>query len=229
MKQANLVLLRHGESIWNKKGIFTGWVDIGLSKKGETEARQAGRLLKRRGYIFDCAYTSVLKRAIRTLDLVLKEAHISKLPTTKTWRLNERHYGALQGQSKAAIEKEFGVKQFLAWRRGYTTRPPLLTKPMKGQCSPKACGLTLDEFPHAESLQDTYKRVIPVWKKDILPALKKGNNVIISAHGNSLRALVKYIDGISDQQITRLEIPTGKPLCYQISSRGVVQKKWYLK
>lgn len=229
MKQANLVLLRHGESIWNKKNIFTGWVDIGLSKKGEAEARQAGRLLKRRGYSFDVAYTSVLKRAIKTLALTLQAAHSPKVPTLKSWRLNERHYGALQGQNKLAIEKKFGAKQFLLWRRGYATRPPLLTRPMKGQCTAAACGLKASEFPQAESLKDTYKRVMPFWKKEIFPALKRGNNIIISAHGNSLRALVKYLDGISDQQITRLEIPTGKPLCYQITTKGSVQKKWYLK
>jgi 2,3-bisphosphoglycerate-dependent phosphoglycerate mutase len=229
MKQANLVLIRHGESVWNKKNIFTGWVDVGLSKKGEAEAKEAGRLLRRRGYSFDRAYTSVLKRAIKTLALATKAAGIDSLPTVKSWRLNERHYGALQGKNKKAIEKEFGTKQFLAWRRSYTARPPLLTKSMKGQCTPAACGLKASEFPKTESLQDAYKRVIPFWKKEILPGLKKGDTVLISAHGNSLRALVKYLDGISDQQITRLEIPTGKPLCYQITTKGIVQKKWYLK
>lgn len=229
MKQANLVLLRHGESIWNKKNVFTGWVDIGLSKKGEAEAKEAGRLLQRRGYSFDAAYTSVLKRAIKTLDLALQAARSPKVPIIKSWRLNERHYGALQGQSKISIEKQFGTKQFLLWRRSYNVRPPLLTKPMKGQCTAAACGLKISEFPQTESLQDTYKRVMPFWKKEILPALKRGEKIIISAHGNSLRALVKYLDGISDQQIVRLEIPTGKPLCYQITTKGNVQKKWYLK
>ncbi len=229
MKQANLVLLRHGQSIWNKKNVFTGWVDVGLSKKGETEARQAGRLLQRRGYIFDTAYTSVLKRAIKTLSLALQAAHSPKIPTHKSWRLNERHYGALQGQSKTAIEKEYGTKQFLLWRRSYSTRPPLLTKPMKGQCTAATCGLQPREFPQAESLQDTYKRVMPYWKKEIFPALKRGENIIISAHGNSLRALVKYLDTISDNKISQLEIPTGKPLCYSITKQGKVLKKWYLK
>lgn len=229
MEQANLVLLRHGESLWNKKGLFTGWVDIGLSKKGEKEARQAGRLFKQRGYTFDRAYTSVLKRAIKTLNLVRIEAKILKLPTVRSWRLNERHYGALQGKGKKAILEEFGPDQFQAWRRGFSTRPPLLLKPMKGQCSPRSCGLTISEFPKAESLKDTYNRVIPFWKKEILPALKKGENIIISAHGNSLRALIKYLEDINDTKIAELEIPTGKPLCYQISPKGEVQKKWYLK
>ena len=229
MKQANLVLLRHGQSIWNKKNVFTGWVDVGLSKKGEAEARQAGRLLQRRGYIFDIAYTSVLKRAIKTLALVLQAAHSPKISTYKSWRLNERHYGALQGQSKSAIEKKFGTKQYLLWRRSYSTRPPLLTKPMKGQCTPAVCGLQPSEFPQAESLQDTYKRVMPYWKKEIFPALKRGENIIISAHGNSLRALVKHLDKISDKKISQLEIPTSKPLCYSITKQGKVLKKWYLK
>ena len=229
MKQANLVLLRHGQSVWNKKNVFTGWVDVGLSKKGEAEAKEAGRLLHRRGYSFDLAYTSVLKRAIKTLSLTLKAAHSPKIPIKQSWRLNERHYGALQGKNKQAIEKEFGTKQFLLWRRSYAVRPPLLSRPMKGQCTPAQCGLKLSEFPQAESLKDTYKRVMPFWNKEILPALKRGEKIIISAHGNSLRALVKHLDKISDTKITQLEIPTGKPLCYQITTKGLVQKKWYLK
>lgn len=228
MNQANLVLLRHGESVWNKKNIFTGWVDVSLSKKGEAEAKQAGRLLQRRGYIFDQAYTSVLKRAIKTLTLAMSGVG-GKLPVKRSWRLNERHYGALQGKSKTAIEAEFGHKQFIAWRRSYTVRPPLLTKPMKGQCTPAACGLKLSDFPQAESLQDTYKRVIPFWKKEILPTLQRGKTVIISAHGNSLRALVKHLESTTDQKISKIEIPTGKPLCYQISPKGKVIKKWYLR
>lgn len=229
MKQANLVLLRHGESVWNKKNIFTGWMDVGLSKKGELEAREAGRLLKRRGYHFDQAYTSVLKRAINTLKLALKEAGITRVPTIKSWRLNERHYGALQGKSKSATEEEVGTTQFLAWRRGFSTRPPLLTRPMKGQLTALMCGLKPSQMPKAESLQDTYTRVMPFWKEEIFPALKRGEHIIISAHGNSLRALVKYLDKISDAKISQLEIPTGKPLCYNISPQGRVEKKWYLE
>jgi 2,3-bisphosphoglycerate-dependent phosphoglycerate mutase len=229
MKQANLVLLRHGESVWNKKNIFTGWMDVGLSKKGELEAREAGRLLKRRGYHFDQAYTSVLKRAINTLKLALKEAGITRVPTMKSWRLNERHYGNLQGRNKKEMEEAVGTTQFLEWRRSFSTRPPLLTKPMKGQCTALMCGLKTSQMPKAESLQDTYKRVMPFWEEEILPALKRGEHIIISAHGNSLRALVKYLDKISDAKISQLEIPTGKPLCYSISLKGKVEKKWYLQ
>lgn len=224
--EPNLVLIRHGESTWNKKGVFTGWIDIGLSATGEQEARRAGRLV--RGYIFDKAYTSVLKRAVKTLDLVLKETAKKNMPVTKDWHLNERHYGALQGKSKKAIAKEYGEKQFLAWRRSFKERPPRATAAeLKGQV--RIAGVKISHLPKTESLYDAYKRVLPYWKKEIFPAIQKGKNILIVAHGNSLRALVKHLEKISDRTIPQLEIPTGQPWCYQISKAGRVNKKWILK
>lgn len=224
--EPNLVLIRHGESVWNKKGVFTGWVDIGLSPEGERQARKAGQLLH--GFTFDKAYTSVLKRAVKTLVLVVKEIPVRKLAVEKDWRLNERHYGALQGKSKKAIAEEFGMKQFLAWRRSFTERPPLATaKELKGQV--RINGVQSSTLPKAESLQDTSKRVLEYWKKEIFPAVKKGEKVLIVAHGNSLRALVKHLERISDRNIPKVEIPTGQPWCYQITKTGKVDKKWILK
>lgn len=224
--EPNLVLIRHGESVWNKKGLFTGWIDIGLSPTGEKEAKKAGYLL--RGYTFDKAYTSVLKRAVKTLALVLKEIPARGVPVTKNWHLNERHYGALQGKSKKTVAKQFGLKQFLAWRRSYKERPPMATTAeLKGQV--RVTGVPLSSLPKTESLQDAYKRVLLYWKKEIFPILQKGEKVLIVAHGNSLRALVKYIEKINDRSITQLEIPTGQPYCYQISKSGKVIKKWVLK
>lgn len=225
----NLVLLRHGESVWNRKNLFTGWIDVSLSKKGREEAAQAGRLLRRRQLLFDRAYTSALKRAQQTLAIVTKELD-QKLPIERSWQLNERHYGALQGMNKLEMAKRYGKDQVLIWRRSYGVRPPALQgRPLPGQLSPSECGLPAQQFPRAESLRDTYKRVIPYWKKFIVPALKRGERVLIVAHGNSLRALVKYIEDIPDKRISMLEIPTGKPLGYFIEKDGRLGKKFRLK
>lgn len=226
MFSPNLVLVRHGESVWNKQGIFTGWIDIDLSKHGEQEAKRVGRLLK--SYQFDKAYTSVLKRAIHTLWLLLESKHDYTLPIIFSWRLNERHYGALQGKSKAAVAEEFGKKQFLAWRRSFSERPPRAqARDMKGQTQLKE--LSVADQPRTESLEDTYKRVMPYWQKELLPALQRGEKLLVVAHGNSLRALVKHLEGISNSKIAQLEIPTGQPWCYQISPQGKVIKKRILK
>ncbi len=210
MKQPNLILIRHGESLWNKKGLFTGWTDIGLSETGKKEAMRAGRLLKRKGFVFDQAYASVLKRSLQTLFLVMKELKAKDLPVATSEKLNERHYGALQGLSKLKMAKKYGLEQVLLWRRSYSVRPP--QKDGKG-----------------ESLKDTYRRVMPYWNKTILKAIKKGERVLVVAHGNSLRALVKHLDKISDKDIPFLEIPTGKPLAYEMTKSGAVKKKYYLK
>lgn len=227
-KQPNLVLLRHGESLWNKKGIFTGWMDIGLSATGETEAHRAGRLL--RGLHFDRAFTSVLKRAVKTLWIVAEEMDALWLPIEHSWRLNERHYGALQGRSKAQVAKEYGFEQFTKWRRGYAFRPPLSAPGwQKGECLPEACLLAARSFPRGESLKDTYQRVLPFWKERIAPVLARGERILIAAHGNSLRAIIKHLEGISDTAIAEIEIPTGVPLAYQVSKAGKVTAKAYLR
>lgn len=224
----NLVLIRHGESEWNRQNRFTGWVDIGLSLKGKEEARRAGRLLRRRKLNFDRAYASGLKRSQQTLKLALKEAGL-KLPTVNAWQLNERHYGALQGMNKLEMIKHYGADQVLAWRRSYGVRPPALNGDCRfKQVSPEACGLKSSQFPKTESLRDTYRRVVPYWKKEIVPALKRGERVLIVAHGNSLRALVKLLEQVSDKDIALLEIPTGKPLGYHLSKAGRVTAKAYL-
>lgn len=226
--QPNLVLLRHGESLWNKKNIFTGWMDIGLSAEGERQARRAGRSL--RGLHFDRAYTSVLKRAVKTLWLAAEEMDALWLPIEHSWRLNERHYGALQGRSKTQVAKEYGFEQFTKWRRGYSFRPPLAAAGWQtGECLPEACGLAAHSFPRGESLKDTYQRVLPFWTKQIAPALARGERVLIAAHGNSLRAIIKHLEGISDTAIAEIEIPTGLPLAYRISKSGKVQAKAYLR
>jgi len=225
MKQANLVLVRHGESVWNQKNIFTGWVDVGLSKKGERESLKAGALLAKHGFVFDRVYTSVLKRAIKTLWIILEKMDTMYLPVEYSWRLNERHYGALQGKNKAMIEKKFGYDQFIAWRRGYAQRPPVATaESRKGEIKALACGLKAEAMPAAESLKDTVKRVIPYWMSTIRPAIRRGEKVLIVAHGNSLRALVKYLDGISDKDIPNFELPTGVPPLYDIAGRRVVRR-----
>lgn len=228
MKQPNLVLLRHGESLWNKKGIFTGWVDIGLSKKGEKEAKRAGKLLKSHGYQIDQAYTSVLKRAIKTLWLALEEMDAMAIPITDDWRLNERHYGALQHQSKKAVAARYGHEQFLVWRRSFREKPPVARKEqLEGQPVIKA--IKAKDIPRTESLADTSKRVLTYWRTEILPALQRGERVLIAAHGNSLRALVKHLEQINDQEIMNVEIPTGQPICYQLSKQGKVLKTWTLR
>ncbi len=225
MKQANLVLVRHGESLWNQKNIFTGWVDVGLSKKGEAESIKAGALLAKNGFVFDRVYSSVLKRAIKTLWLILEKMDQMCVPAEYSWRLNERHYGALQGKNKAAIEKKFGREQFMNWRRGYNQRPPEATlESRKGEISAAACALKPEAMPTAESLKDTVRRVVPYWMSTIRPAIRRGEKVLIVAHGNSLRALVKYLDGISDKEIPNFELPTGVPLCYDIAGGRVVRR-----
>jgi 2,3-bisphosphoglycerate-dependent phosphoglycerate mutase len=225
-----LILLRHGESSWNLQNRFTGWSDVDLSEKGVIEAKQAGQLIKQAGYNFDIAFTSVLKRAIRTLWIVLDDLDLMWIPTLKSWRLNERHYGALQGLNKAKIAKEFGEQQVHLWRRSYDVRPPALQKTDERYpgSDPRYKSLSDDEFPVTESLADTIKRFLPYWQNSITPVIKEGKKVIIVAHGNSLRALVKYLDNISENEIVDLNIPTGIPLIYDLDDELKPIKHYYL-
>jgi 2,3-bisphosphoglycerate-dependent phosphoglycerate mutase len=225
-----LVLLRHGESAWNKENRFTGWTDVDLSEKGVAEAREGGRLLKKEGYVFDLAYTSLLKRAIKTLDLTLEEMDQLWIPVVKDWRLNERHYGALQGLNKAETAKQYGEEQILQWRRSYDVRPPALpaTDQRHPARDPRYKHLKPHELPSTECLKDTVARVQPLWREAIAPALQRGKRVIIAAHGNSLRALVKYLDGVSDQDIVGVNIPTGIPLVYELNDTLKPVKHYYL-
>jgi 2,3-bisphosphoglycerate-dependent phosphoglycerate mutase len=213
-----LVLLRHGESTWNKENRFTGWTDVGLSEKGLREAVEGGRALRDAGYVFDVAYTSVLKRAIKTLWLVLEEMDLMWIPVQRSWRLNERHYGALQGLDKAETARRHGMEQTQIWRRSYDVRPPALTPddPRHPGRDPRYAKLTGQELPLTECLKDTVERFLPYWRETIAPAVRAGQRVLIAAHGNSLRALVKYLDGISDDDIVGLNIPTGIPLVYEL-------------
>jgi len=225
-----LVLLRHGESIWNKEDRFTGWTDVDLSDRGITEAKEAGRTLRERGYLFDMAFTSVLKRAIRTLWLILDQMDLMWIPVYRSWRLNERHYGALQGLNKAEMALKVGEEQVHKWRRGYDVRPPALDntdKRYQGN-DPKYRELGESELPLTESLKDTIVRCVPYWHDVIASTLKSGKHVIVSAHGNSLRALVKYLDNISDEDIPGLNIPTGIPLVYELDEDLKPQKHYYL-
>jgi 2,3-bisphosphoglycerate-dependent phosphoglycerate mutase len=214
-----LVLLRHGESEWNKENRFTGWTDVPLSEKGMREALAAGRTLKREGYVFDVAYTSVLQRAIKTLWITLEEMDLMWIPEYRSWRLNERHYGALQGLNKAETAEKHGIEQVKLWRRSYDIPPPALTKDDARHPSkdPRYAGLKPAELPSTESLKDTVARFLPYWHETIAPAVREGKRVLIAAHGNSLRALVKYLDNISDQAIVELNIPTGIPLVYELN------------
>jgi len=225
-----IVLLRHGESTWNMENRFTGWTDVDLSEKGLKEAHQAGKTLKEGGYDFDLCYTSVLKRAIRTLWITLDEMDRMYLPVINSWRLNERHYGALQGLNKAEMAAKFGEEQVHIWRRSYDTRPPALEKtddryPGK---DPRYAGLTESELPTCECLKDTVERFLPYWHDTIVPSVKGGKRVLIAAHGNSLRALVKYLDNIPDDEIVGLNIPTGIPLVYELDSDLKPIKNYYL-
>lgn len=225
-----VVLLRHGESTWNQENRFTGWTDVGLSDKGVAEATRAGHLLKEQGFVFDRAYTSVLKRAIRTLWIVLEEMDLMWIPVENMWRLNERHYGALQGLNKAETAAKFGEQQVMVWRRSYDIPPPALTSedPRFPGFEPRYKGLSKDEVPLTESLKDTVARFLPLWKDVLAPAVKRGERLIIAAHGNSLRALVKYLDGISDAEIVGLNIPTGVPLVYELDAGLKPLRHYYL-
>ncbi len=225
-----IVLLRHGESIWNKTGLFSGWTDVDLSNKGIDEAKQAGQVLKDGNYVFDIAYTSVLKRAIRTLWIVLDEMNLMWIPVHRSWRLNERHYGALQGLSKADTVTKHGEKQVLIWRRSYDTPPPSLKKNDERYPGndPKYHSLDDHEIPLTECLKDTVARVLPYWYEVILPTIKSGKRILISAHGNSLRALIKYLEDLSNDEILRLNIPTGIPLVYELNERIQPIKHYYL-
>jgi len=211
-----IVLLRHGESAWNRENRFTGWTDVGLSEKGVGEARAAGRLLASEGYDFDFAFTSVLTRAITTLNLVLEEMQRVWLPVQKEWRLNERHYGALQGLNKAETAARYGEEQVLAWRRSYDVRPPALEAGDEREAARdrRYAALGRDEIPRTESLEDTVARVVPVWRERIAPRVSAGDRILVAAHGNSLRALIKYFDGMSDEAIVAENVPTGVPLVY---------------
>jgi 2,3-bisphosphoglycerate-dependent phosphoglycerate mutase len=216
-----LVLLRHGESIWNKENLFTGWTDVDLSDQGKAEAKKAGELLKDEGFSFDVAFTSVLKRAIRTLWITLEELDLMWIPVEHSWRLNERHYGALQGLNKAQTAAKYGEEQVLVWRRSYDVPPPALEEsdPRYPGRDPRYGGLSPWEIPLTECLKDTVARFLPYWHQTIVPAIQCGKKVIITAHGNSLRALVKYLDDISDQDIVGLNIPTGVPLVYELDGQ----------
>jgi 2,3-bisphosphoglycerate-dependent phosphoglycerate mutase len=226
-----LVLIRHGESTWNKENRFTGWTDVDLSEKGVTEARSAGRRLREAGFVFDQAYTSLLKRAIKTLDLVLDEMDQLWIPVEKSWRLNERHYGALQGLNKADTAAQYGEAQVRIWRRSYDVPPPPLLKddPRFPGRDPRYAALAETDLPLGETLKDTVARFTVYWNSIIVPSLKADRRIIISAHGNSLRALVKYLDRIPDDAIADLEIPTGVPLVYELDPSLVPTAKYYLE
>lgn len=225
-----LVLLRHGESVWNKENRFTGWTDVDLSEKGIGEAKEAGRVLKEQGFVFDIAFTSVLKRAVRTLWIVLDEMDLMWIPIHNSWQLNERHYGALQGLNKAEIAAKYGEEQVLIWRRSYDIRPPALepADPRSPTNDPRYKDLRPNEIPLTECLKDTVARFLPYWHEVIAPTIKSGKRVIIAAHGNSLRALVKYLDNISDEKIVHLNIPTGIPLIYHLDNDLRAEQSEYL-
>ncbi|MGA2367290.1 MAG: 2,3-diphosphoglycerate-dependent phosphoglycerate mutase [Dehalococcoidia bacterium] len=225
-----LVLLRHGESLWNSENRFTGWTDVDLSDRGIKEAQKAGRVLRQRGYVFDLAFTSVLKRAVRTLWIALDELDLMWIPVKNSWRLNERHYGALQGLNKSETASKYGEDQVLIWRRSYDIPPPALDRKDKRYPGrePKYADLKPGQIPFSESLKDTYRRCLPYWHNVIAPAVKSGKRVIISAHGNSLRALVKYLDNVSNEDIVSLNIPTGIPLVYELDANLKKLKSYYL-
>ncbi|MCL5010954.1 MAG: 2,3-bisphosphoglycerate-dependent phosphoglycerate mutase [Patescibacteria group bacterium] len=210
-----IVLLRHGESVWNKENRFAGWADVELTEKGIEQARKAGIVLKEQGFVFDAAFTSVLKRAVQTTRLVLQEMGLGNIAIEQSWRLNERHYGALQGVNRKEAVKEFGTEQVQIWRRSYNVRPPAAVEQKENE-------------PACESLEDVFSRVVPYWQEKISPAIRQGKNVLISAHGNSLRALVKMLDEISDEEIEKLNIPVCIPLVYELSGGLRPQQHYYL-
>lgn len=225
-----LVLVRHGQSTWNLENRFTGWIDVGLTEQGVAEAREAGRLLKDGGYEFDAAYTSVLKRAIKTLWLVQEEMDLEWLPVTRAWQLNERHYGNLQGLNKAETAGKFGEEQVHIWRRSYDIPPPALDldDERHPRFDPRYAALTPEQVPATESLKITLERVLPYWHEVLSPEIKAGKRLLVAAHGNSLRALVKYLDNISDEEIPGLNIPTGVPLVYELDEDLNAIKSYYL-
>ena len=225
-----LVLLRHGESEWNMSNRFSGWTDVGLTEKGIGEAIEAGQVLKKEGYVFDVAYTSVLKRAIKTLWIVMEEMDLMWIPVHRHWRLNERHYGALQGLNKAETAEKHGMEQVKIWRRSYDVQPPALTRedPRFPGHDPRYAGLSDGELPLTECLKDTVDRFLPYYHETIAPDIAAGKRVVIAAHGNSLRALVKHLDGISDGEIVGLNIPTGIPLVYELNDALEPVQHFYL-
>jgi 2,3-bisphosphoglycerate-dependent phosphoglycerate mutase len=225
-----LVLIRHGSSLWNEENLFTGWTDIDLSPKGVREAHRGAKALKDAGYTFDLAYTSVLKRAIRTLWIVLDDMDLMWIPVRRSWRLNERHYGALQGLNKAKIAAQYGKKQFMIWRRSYDAPPPPLDEndPRHPRFDPRYRDVDPKELPATECLKDTLTRFLPYWHGEIAPEIQKGKRLVIAAHGNSLRALVKHLDNVSDDEIVGLNIPTGFPLVYELDDNLQPLKHYYL-
>ncbi|HYD96430.1 MAG TPA: 2,3-diphosphoglycerate-dependent phosphoglycerate mutase [Noviherbaspirillum sp.] len=225
-----IVFMRHGESTWNLENRFTGWTDVDLTEKGINEARQAGKILKEAGFDFDLCYTSVLKRAIRTLWLTLDEMDLMWLPVVHDWRLNERHYGALQGLNKAETAAQYGDEQVLVWRRSYDVPPNPLeaNDPRTSYNDPRYAGLKKEQIPLTECLKDTVARVMPAWDESIAPAIRAGRKILISAHGNSLRALIKSLDGISDKDIVGLNIPNGQPLVYELDADLKPIRSYYL-
>jgi len=225
-----LVLIRHGESTWNLENRFTGWTDVDLTPTGVEQAKTAGRLLKAGGFQFDVAYTSVLKRAIRTLYLALDEMDATWLPVVKSWRLNERHYGGLQGLNKADMAKQYGDEQVLIWRRSYDTPPPVLeaNDPRSERSDPRYARLDPAQVPLTECLKDTVDRVMPFWNESMAPAIKAGKRIVVAAHGNSIRALVKYLDNIGDDDIVGVNIPNGIPLVYELDDNLKPIRHYYL-
>ena len=225
-----LVLVRHGQSTWNLENRFTGWTDVVLTDLGREEAHEAGKLLREGGYVFDVAYTSVLRRAIQTLWIVLEEMNLEWIPVTNAWQLNERHYGALQGLNKAETAEKFGEAQVKIWRRSYDVPPPALEldDERHPRFDPRYASLAPEELPATESLKITLERVLPYWHSTLTPVIKSGKRVIIAAHGNSIRALVKYLDDISEAEITELNIPTGLPLVYELDKELKPIKHYYL-
>jgi 2,3-bisphosphoglycerate-dependent phosphoglycerate mutase len=225
-----LVLVRHGQSTWNLENRFTGWTDVGLTELGVSEAHEAGKLLREGGYVFDVAYTSVLRRAIQTLWIVLQEMNLEWIPVVNAWQLNERHYGALQGLNKAETAAKFGEAQVKIWRRSYDTPPPVLEldDERHPRFDPRYASLTPEQLPATESLKITLDRVLPYWESTLAPAIKSGKRVLIAAHGNSIRAMVKYLDNVSEADITELNIPTGLPLVYELDENLKPIKSYYL-
>jgi len=230
MENIKLVLLRHGESIWNKENRFTGWTDVDLSEKGISEAKESGETLKNEGYTFDIAFTSVLKRAIRTLWIGLETMDLMWIPVYRSWRLNEKHYGALQGLNKSETAQKYGEEQVLLWRRAYDIQPPALEEndPRYPGKDPRYKDIKKEDVPATECLKDTVERFLPYWHSDIVPVLKSGKRVLIAAHGNSLRALVKYLDNMPDEEIVKLNIPTGIPLVYELDKNLNAIKHYYI-